>query len=85
MFYGLTILCIFTRILVYILTAYIAEWFNVALVIFPAVIKICIGIVQISVMVEITMRVRESLNTLNALNRRNRLQAKNFMNEMIAS
>ena len=45
MFYILTILCIVTRIFVYILTVYIAEWFNCSLVLFPAVIKICIGIV----------------------------------------
>ena len=85
MFYILTILCIVTRIFVYILTVYIAEWFNCSLVLFPAVIKICIGIVQIAVMIEITMRVKESLNTLSAINKRNRLQAKRFMNDVLAS
>lgn len=85
MFYILTILCIVTRIFVYILTVYIAEWFNCSLVLFPAVIKICIGIVQIAVMIEITMRVKESLYTLSAINKRNRLQAKNFMNDVLAS
>ena len=66
-------------------TAYIAEWFNCSLIMFPAVIKICIGLVQIAVMVEITMRVKESLFTLNAINKRNRFLAKNFMNDVIAS
>ena len=85
MFYALTILCLVIRIIVNVMTEYIALMFSCALVIFPAVIKICIGVVQIAVMIEITMRVKESLNTLNAINKRNRLQAKNFMNNVMAS
>ena len=85
MFYALTIICLTFRILVYVMSVYVAQWLNVALVLFPAVIKICIGIVQIAVIVEITMRVRESMHLISVMNKRQRLQAKNFMNEIMAS
>ena len=85
MFYGLAIICLSFRILVYVLSVYVAQWLNVSLVLFPAVLKICIGIVQVAVIVEITMRVRESLHLISVMNKRQRLQARNFMNEVMAS
>ena len=47
-----------------VMTNVIAQRNNVALVLFPAVIKICIGIVQVAVIIEITMRVKESVRML---------------------
>ena len=85
MFYALTIICLATRIFVNVLAIYIGKWFNVSLVLFPAVIKICIGIVQIAVIIEITVRVKESIRMLTVLNKRQRTKARNLISEVIAS
>ena len=45
MFYGLTILCLIIRIIVNIMAILVGEWFNVTMVLFPAIVKFCIGIV----------------------------------------
>ena len=44
--------------------------FNVTLVLFPAVLKMLIGVVQIAVIIEITVRVKESLRMLSVINSR---------------
>lgn len=84
-FYALTIICTMNRVYVCLMTIRIARWFNVCSVLFPVVIKMCIGLIQIAVIVEITVRVRESISMLSVLNQRQRSRARNFMNEVIAS
>ena len=53
---------------------------------FPAVLKLEIGIVQIAVIIEITIRVRQSLTMLQNLSSRGqRSKARNLINEIISS
>ena len=64
MFYVLMIACVGTRIFVSVLCVYIAQYLNVTLTLYPAVLKMCIGFVQIAVMFEISVRVNESVHQM---------------------
>ena len=67
MFYALSINCICLRILVSFFCVEISEMLNAALTLYPAIVKICIGIVQIAVMFEISVRIKESLSMMNSI------------------
>ena len=58
MFYFLCILCLALRVVVNILIVWIGQYFVITLTLFPAVVKIDIGIIQITVIIEIIIRVQ---------------------------
>ena len=70
MFYALTIVCLSWRIFINIFTIPLSNWVIVSATLYPAVLKICIGIVQVAVIIEITVRVKESYDMLAVLNAR---------------
>ena len=51
----------------------------------PISIKISIGLVQLSIIIEITVRVRESINTFKLINRKKKLNAQNMINQVLAN
>jgi hypothetical protein len=63
-----------------------AQHFDPVLTLYPAVLKICIGIVQVFAILEITLKVRESVRMMAVLNEsQQRRKARNLINELIAS
>lgn len=85
MFYILAVLCLVFRIIVNILAVLIAQNFYITLTLFAAVIKFDIGIVQIEVIIEIIIRVRESMNAAAVLSKGSRKKPVNMINDIIAS
>ena len=67
MFYILTIICVGLRIFICIFCVFISQYMNIALILFPAIVKICIGIVEIAVMFEISVRIKESINVMSSV------------------
>ena len=51
----------------------------------PIAIKICVGLVQLSIIIEITLRVRESINTYRVVNSKKKLNAQKMINEVLAN
>ena len=49
----------------------------------PMAVKMSLGLVQILIIIEITLRVRESINTFALINRRNKLNAQSMINEVL--
>ena len=45
----------------------------------------CLGLAQISVIVEITVRVRESINTLAVITKKKKFNAQSMINDVIAN
>ena len=85
MFYLLCTVCLGLRIILNILSVEVAQNFDITLTLFPAIIKLDIGIVQVGVIIEIMIRVQESINTMSVLTGRQRQKAQNFINDVIAS
>ena len=85
MFYFLCILCLSLRVVVNILIVWIGQYFMITLTLFPAVIKMDIGIIQITVIIEIIIRVQQCINTLEVLTAAQRKKASNLINNVIAS
>ena len=57
MFYFLSTICLALRVVVNIACIWVAQYDIVTLILFPAVLKFEIGLVQIAIIVEISMRV----------------------------
>ena len=55
------------------------------LILLPASLKICIGIVQVFVMIEIAVRVIQTTRMLGTLSRKQLLRTKNLIEDVIAS
>ena len=55
------------------------------LILLPASLKICIGIVQVFVMIEIAVRVIQNTRMLGTLSRKQLLRTKNLIEDVIAS
>ena len=70
MFYVLSILSLAIRVVVNILSVFAAQYFYVSFSLVPAVIKIEIGLIQIAIIVEIAMRVRENMKNFSVLTSR---------------
>ena len=52
----------------------------------PIVVKMSLGLVQISIIIEITVRVRESIKTLAVItNRKRKLNPQNMINKVLAN
>ena len=60
LFYSLATICLILRIWVNITVVCVSDQFNLWLVLMPAVFKICIGLEQIMVVVEITLKLHEN-------------------------
>lgn len=85
MFYVMTLVCSGMRIWVNVDMVCTAQHFDIALTLYPAILKMCIGIIQVFAMIEITIKVRESVRILAVLNQsQQRKQAKNLIKELIA-
>jgi len=63
MFYVLSTMCLALRIVVNIMSVQVAQYFIVTLVLFPVVLKFEIGLVQIVIIIEIAMRVKETITS----------------------
>ena len=51
----------------------------------PIAVKICVGLVQLSIIIEITLRVRESINSYRVVNSKKKLNAQKMINEVLAN
>ena len=86
MFYFLTLLCASLRIIVCIFCVVASQTLNLPLTIMPCVVKVCIGLVQISVMVEISIRIKENVSMFTMVNSQVNLRStENMMDDIIAS
>ena len=63
-FYLLSVICLGQRIFLSLDGICAAQNLNVVWILFPAIIKMCIGIFQVAVIVEIAVRVLESIKTI---------------------
>ena len=68
MFYLMTLVCSGMRIYVNLDMVCVAQHFDIVLSLYPAILKMCIGIIQVFAMIEITIKVRESVRILAVLN-----------------
>ena len=84
LFYSLTTLCVILRIWISINCVCIANQFNLWLILEPAVLKVCIGIEQIMVVIEITLKVRENQKAIQKVNSYS-INGRLLMNELVAS
>ena len=80
MFYILSTLCLALRVVVNIFTVWAAQYFIVTLIVFPAVLKFEIGLVQIAIIFEISMRVKENVTSQSILSEKNRKSARTLIN-----
>ncbi len=86
MFYALSVSWLFMRIWVNIDAVCAAQHFDVVLTLYPGILKICIGIVQVFAIFEITLKVRESVRMMAMLNETQvKRRARNLINDLIAS
>ena len=86
MFYFLTLLCATLRIITFVFIIPASQELNLTLAILPSVVKICIGIIEVEVMIEIAIRVKENTKTYVLENSTRRGQTdQNTMNDIIAA
>ena len=85
MFYILTIFCCGFRISGIIMCVKVSQEVNLFMMLMPCVLKVCIGLVQIAVMIEISFRVKENVRIYTLVNNSSSKRAKNMMNDIIAS
>ena len=63
----------------------VSQEVNLFMMLMPCVLKVCIGLVQIAVMIEISFRVKENIRIYTLVNNSSSKRAKNMMNDIIAS
>ena len=85
MFYSLTTLCVLLRIYVSVVNVCISSYFNLTFIFVPVVLKITVGIEQIVVIVELTIKVRENFRSLTRMQNQSTLKANKIITELVAS
>ena len=85
MFYILSIISLTIRIITNIFSIWAAQYMFVSFSVIPAVIKVDIGLIQVAIIVEIAMRVRENMKTFSVLTLRQRQRSRNLISDIIAS